>query len=89
MHVAAFTPEQMSELSDILEASLPRSTSTPPLGHSSLPRSSASSRQSSYSGRLSRSPGGLQVDAVGNLAKEFGVDPLVVEALAQRLAAIQ
>ncbi|KAH9852557.1 hypothetical protein C2E23DRAFT_826126 [Lenzites betulinus] len=85
----AFTPEQMSQLSDILEASLPRSTSTPPLGHSSLPRSSASSRQSSYSGRLSQSPGGLQVDAVGNLAKEFGVDPLVVEALAQRLAAIQ
>ncbi|KAI0826538.1 hypothetical protein BC628DRAFT_1373054 [Trametes gibbosa] len=84
----AFTPEQMSKLSDILEASLPRSASTPALGYSSRPRSSASSRQSSYSGRASRSPSGLQVDAVGNLAKEFGVDPLVVEALAQRLAAI-
>ncbi|KAI0635245.1 hypothetical protein C8Q77DRAFT_1054363 [Trametes polyzona] len=81
----AFTPEQMGKLSDILEAALPRSTSSPP----PQPRSSgSSSRQSSYSGRVAHSPGALQVDAVGNLAKEFGVDPLVVEALAQRLAAI-
>ncbi|KAI0777753.1 hypothetical protein BD413DRAFT_468048 [Trametes elegans] len=85
----AFTPEQMGKLSDILEAALPRSTSSPPPIHSPRSRSSASSsRQSSYSGRPVHSPTGLQVDAVGNLAKEFGVDPLVVEALAQRLAAI-
>ncbi|KAH9896942.1 hypothetical protein C8Q73DRAFT_728358 [Cubamyces lactineus] len=86
----AFTPEQMSRLSDILEAALPRSTSSPPPSRSPRPKSSASSsRHSSYSGRMSHSPASLQGDAVGNLAKEFGVDPLVVEALAQRLAAIQ
>ncbi len=85
----AFTPEQMGKLSDILEAALPRSTSSPPPTHTPRSRSSASSRQSSYSGRAVHSPGALQIDAaVGNLAKEFGVDPLVVEALAQRLAAI-
>ncbi|KAI0646377.1 hypothetical protein C8Q79DRAFT_962291 [Trametes meyenii] len=84
----AFTPEQMAKLSDILEAALPRSTSSPPLVSSPRTRSSASSsRQSSYSGRIN-SPGAHQADAVGTLAKEFGVDPLVVEALAQRLAAI-
>ncbi|KAI8986901.1 hypothetical protein BD414DRAFT_487416 [Trametes punicea] len=86
----AFTPEQMSKLSDILEAALPRSTSSPPPTRSPRSRSSASSsRQSSYSGRLSHSPPSLQSGAVGDLAKEFGVDPLVVEALAQRLATIQ
>ncbi|KAI0372029.1 hypothetical protein BV20DRAFT_940669 [Pilatotrama ljubarskyi] len=85
----AFTPEQMAKLSDILEAALPRSTSSPPPSHSPRSRSSASSsRQSSYSARAVHPSGGLQMDAVGNLAKEFGVDPLVVEALAQRLAAI-
>ncbi|KAI0336872.1 hypothetical protein GY45DRAFT_1377691 [Cubamyces sp. BRFM 1775] len=86
----AFTPDQMSRLSDILEAALPRSTSSPPPSRSPRPKSSASSsRHSSYSGRMSHSPASLQGDAVGNLAKEFGVDPSVVEALAQRLAAIQ
>ncbi|KAI0674379.1 hypothetical protein C8Q78DRAFT_1014437 [Trametes maxima] len=83
----AFTPEQMARLSDILEAALPQSTSSPIMSSPRTRSSASSSRQSSYTGRIS-SPGANQVDAVGTLAKEFGVDPLVVEALAQRLAAI-
>ncbi|KAI0711189.1 hypothetical protein C8T65DRAFT_647830 [Cerioporus squamosus] len=83
----AFTSEQMGKLSDLLEATVPQATSSPPLSPRSR-GSATSSRQSTRSGRGARSPSNLAFDAVGNLAKEFGVDPLVVEALAQRLAAI-
>ncbi|RDX54593.1 hypothetical protein OH76DRAFT_1397941 [Lentinus brumalis] len=83
----AFTSEQMGKLSDLLEATVPQATSSPPLSPRSR-GSATSSRQSTRSGRGARSPSNIAFDAVGNLAKEFGVDPLVVEALAQRLAAI-
>ena len=77
----------MGKLSDLLEATVPQATSSPPLSPRSR-GSTTSSRQSLRSGRGARSPSNIASDAVGNLAKEFGVDPLVVEALAQRLAAI-
>lgn len=77
----------MDKLSDMLEATVPQATSSPPLSPRSR-GSAASSRQSTRSGHGMHSPSSLAPDAVGNLAKEFGVDPLVVEALAQRLASI-
>ncbi|KAI0711264.1 hypothetical protein C8Q76DRAFT_735768 [Earliella scabrosa] len=83
----AFTSEQMGKLSDVLEAAVPQATSSPPQSPRSR-GSATSSRQSMRSGRGAHSPSSLAPDAVGNLAKEFGVDPHVVEALAQRLAAI-
>lgn len=77
----------MGKLSDVLEAAVPQATSSPPQSPRSR-GSATSSRQSMRSGRGAHSPSSLAPDAVGNLAKEFGVDPHVVEALAQRLAAI-
>ncbi|EJF63755.1 hypothetical protein DICSQDRAFT_101752 [Dichomitus squalens LYAD-421 SS1] len=83
----AFTSEQMGKLSDILEATAPQATSSPP--QSPRSRGSAnSSRLSNRSGRGAHSPSSLPTETLGNLAKEFGVDPLVVEALAQRLAGV-
>ncbi len=83
----AFTSEQMDKLSEILEATVPQATSSPPQSPRSR-GSTSSSRQSMRSGRGIPSPSSLAPEAVGHLAKEFGVDPFVVEALAQRLAAI-
>ncbi|KAI0746860.1 hypothetical protein C8Q80DRAFT_1104631 [Daedaleopsis nitida] len=83
----AFTSEQMGKLSDLLEATIPQATSSPPQSPRSH-GSTSSSRMSMRSGRAVHSPSSLATDAVGNLAKEFGVDPTVIEALAQRLAAI-
>ncbi|KAI1798132.1 hypothetical protein LXA43DRAFT_876352 [Ganoderma leucocontextum] len=81
----AFTSEQMGKLSDVLEATIPQATSSPP--QSPRSRGSAnSSRLSIRSGRGAPSPSSLPTDTLGHIAKEFGVDPLVVEALAQRLA---
>ena len=77
----------MGKLSDILEATVPQATSSPPLSPRS--RGSAnSSRLSDRSARGAHSPSNLPTEALGSLAKEFGVDPLVVEALAQRLAGV-
>lgn len=81
----AFTSEQMGKLSDVLETTIPQATSSPP--QSPRSRGSAnSSRLSNRSGRGEHSPSGFPMETLGHLAKEFGVDPLVVEALAQRLA---
>ncbi|KAH9941316.1 uncharacterized protein BXZ73DRAFT_88457 [Epithele typhae] len=74
-----FYSEQMNKLTD--------ATSSPPQSPKSR-GSASSSRASMRSGRASQSPAGLPPHAYGHLAKEFGVDPLVVEALAQRLSSI-
>lgn len=83
----AFTSDQMSTLSDALEATLPQATSSPPQSPRSR-GSASSSRASVRSRRGVPSPASVSTDALGTLAKEFGVDPLVVEALAQRLSSI-
>lgn len=83
----AFTSDQMNKLSDALEAALPQATSSPP--QSPRSRGSASSSRASVRGRRNmHSPSNIQSDSLGSLAKEFGVDPHVVEALAQRLSSI-
>lgn len=85
----AFTAEQMSKLSDILEAALPRSTSSPLIScrssrtPDSLPLSMAP-LQSSRKGNGAAQSGVSYRD----LAQEFGVDADVVEALIQRLSDI-
>ncbi|KAI0088830.1 hypothetical protein BDY19DRAFT_149916 [Irpex rosettiformis] len=92
MDCQAFTAEQMSRLSDILEAALPRSSSSPvssisPCRSSSTP-DSASIRvaplQSSRKGNVTASA--TKPASYGDLAKEFGVDAQVVEALIKRLS---
>ena len=88
MACQAFTAEQMSKLSDILEAALPPATSSPAMSHTASPQ------------RLNRAPvptpplqSSRRYNTVnenskpyGDLAKEFGVDAHIVEALAQRLS---
>ncbi|KAI0826455.1 hypothetical protein BC629DRAFT_1434869 [Irpex lacteus] len=68
----AFTAEQMSRLSDILEAALPQSTSSP-----------ISSRNTTVA---PSSGSGNGAKSYGDLAKEFGVDTQIVEALIKRLS---
>ncbi|KAI0694216.1 hypothetical protein BC835DRAFT_1533943 [Cytidiella melzeri] len=89
MDCQAFTAEQMSRLSDILEAALPRSTSSP-VGSCRSSRTSESMSipvaplQSSRKGNANASTHSTM--SYGDLAKEFGVDAHVVEALIQRLS---
>lgn len=96
----AFTAEQMSKLSGMLEgaeilaAGMPHSRASPRASPSS-----SSARNSSYtpdSGRSTTEPfqpsrkGNVNVvrngSPYGNIAKEFGVEPHLVEALAHRLS---
>lgn len=92
---SAFTAEQMSRLSDILEAALPQSTSSPISSRrsSATPDSMSSMRvaplQSSRKGNTTVAPSsgsGNGAKSYGDLAKEFGVDTQIVEALIKRLS---
>lgn len=86
--VPAFTAEQMSKLSDILEAALPPATSSPPASHIAIPN--LLSPASTFTPPLQRSRKynvtNENTAPYGDLAKEFGVDAQIVEALAQRLS---
>lgn len=79
----------MSKLSDILEAALPRTSS--PAGsrgsrtHTPISRG-RSPRAPLQSSRKGNVTNGGNVLSYGDLAREFGVDANVVEALAQRLS---
>ena len=83
----AFTAEQMSKLSDILEAALPPATSSPvshaaspkPIPRGCAPAPPLQSSRKYNSTKENNAP-------FGDLAKEFGVDAQIVEALAQRLS---
>ena len=78
----------MSKLSDILEAALPPATSSPAMSHVASPK--RPNRASAPAPPLQSSRKYNTVDEntkpYGDLAKEFGVDAHVVEALAQRLS---
>ncbi|TCD68741.1 hypothetical protein EIP91_009887 [Steccherinum ochraceum] len=92
MDCHAFTAEQMSKLSDILEAALLLSTSSA----SSSPASARTATHTPDSARSGAEPfqssrkANVQVvrnpSPYGHLAKEFGVEPHLVEALAHRLS---
>ena len=90
----AFTAEQMSKLSDILEAALPRSTSSPAGGRTAVHTPESTHSNTSNKGPLqSNRNSNVPVfnsdrSPYGDLAKEFGVEPHLVEALAQRLSRI-
>ena len=92
VHSIAFTAEQMSKLSDILEAALPRSTSSPAGSRStSITPDLAQPNvrrplQASHKGNTVNVP--VELNPFGDLAKEFGVDSNLVEALAHRLSRI-
>ena len=118
---SAFTSDQMSKLSDVLEAALPQSTSSPLSAHSqmtldtpdtlyseslapaSMPHAHSASFSSctpAASGFMSGSGMVLQTRSVdrdvlmrhgayGELAKEFGIEAHLVEALAQRLSGMR
>ena len=86
---AAFTAEQMSRLSDILEAALPRSSSSPVSSRRSSATPDSMFRhvaplQSSRKGNTSAYTNGTK--SYGDLAKELGVDTQIVEALIKRLS---
>lgn len=88
----AFTAEQMSKLSDILEAALPQSKSNSN-SNSAGTRTATHTPDSVRSGaepfqpsRKANSHVSRNTSPYGNLAKEFGVEPHLVEALAQRLS---
>lgn len=86
MEFLAFTSEQMSKLSDILEAALRGSSVSPPIAHTA-PTSPASTHDrvlqtlSVPSKRISHEP-------YNDLAEEFGLEAHLIEALAQRLSRI-
>lgn len=79
----------MSKLSDILEAALPRSASSPPdsrsVSHS--PASPGSSPRHQFPTRINCHTD-TGCEAYGELAKEFGVEADVVEALVRRLSEV-
>ena len=86
----AFTAEQTSQLSDILEAALPRMTSSP-MGRAPSTIDSTSRRmnplQPSRKGNVNANvPSTNNTMPYGDLAKEFGVDANLVEALIRRLS---
>ncbi|EMD31900.1 hypothetical protein CERSUDRAFT_119204 [Gelatoporia subvermispora B] len=95
MNCQAFTSEQMSKLSDILEAALPQSMSSPPGSRSSI------SSPDSVQNVIQQPPVDIPMYTAVNtaqdhphvdqgaykqLAEEFGVEPHLIEALAQRLS---
>ncbi|THH32550.1 hypothetical protein EUX98_g1634 [Antrodiella citrinella] len=90
MDCHAFTSEQMSKLSDILEAALPQSNSnSSPASTRTASRTPDSARSTIEPFRPSSRtniPMMRNASPYGNLAKEFGVEPHLVEALAQRLS---
>ena len=77
----------MGKLSDILEAALP-TTSSPVLTHSPSPEQIPRAPASAPPLQRSRKYNTIDdsVSSYGDLAKEFGVDAHLVEALAQRLS---
>lgn len=85
--IIAFTSEQMSSLSDILEAALPPSASSPFTSHN-VPEHKTHVHTSVPPLQSSRKYNATKENnkPYGDLAKEFGVDAQVVEALAQRLS---
>ncbi|KZT10477.1 uncharacterized protein LAESUDRAFT_644997 [Laetiporus sulphureus 93-53] len=90
MDCQAFTSEQMNKLTDILEASMPRSTSSPVGSRSedytpTPPNRDTREFRADSSGDASASP---EQGTYGDLAKEFGVEPDLIEALVQRLSAL-
>ncbi|KAH9922550.1 hypothetical protein B0H21DRAFT_766100 [Amylocystis lapponica] len=87
MECQAFTSDQMSKLSDILEASLPRSASSPLLPPVS-PYSPASP-QSVVDHSPPPPPRAERDLNMDELAKEFGVEAHLIEALAQRLSGMR
>ncbi|OCH93331.1 hypothetical protein OBBRIDRAFT_725078 [Obba rivulosa] len=96
MDCQAFTSEQMSKLSDILEAALPQSMSSPLGSRSSLssPDLSQNVIQQPPEVPISTYPAVNSVQdlphidqgAYKRLAEEFGVEPHLIQALAQRLS---
>ncbi|KAF7797063.1 hypothetical protein EIP86_008255 [Pleurotus ostreatoroseus] len=88
MDCHAFTAEQMSRLSDLLETALPRSTSSPvsiPAVHTQhfIP---AAPQGLHFASVVNQED--IENDPYADLAKEFGVEAHLVEALAQRLSRI-
>jgi len=89
MDCQAFTPEQMSRLSDILEAALPQSSSS--RARSCATSSSSTSPQTATQEEFAGGYHGIFGQAprtYGDLAEEFGVEPHLIEALAQRLSGL-
>ncbi|EKM56936.1 uncharacterized protein PHACADRAFT_183503 [Phanerochaete carnosa HHB-10118-sp] len=88
MSCQAFTAEQMSKLSDILEAVLPPATSSPAVSHAASPQRSNNASAPTAPLQSSRKFNTVDenIKPYGDLAKEFGVDAHIVEALAQRLS---
>ena len=84
----AFTTEQMSKLSDMLEAALPPATSSPAMSYAASPQrpSNASSSMPPLQSRRKYNTFDENIQPYGDLAKEFGVDAHIVEALAHRLS---
>ncbi|GJE86652.1 RING-finger domain-containing protein [Phanerochaete sordida] len=84
----AFTTEQMSKLSDMLEAALPPATSSPAMSYAASPQRPCSASTSVPPLQSSRKYNIFDenIQPYGDLAKEFGVDAHLVEALAQRLS---
>ncbi|CAL1709165.1 unnamed protein product [Somion occarium] len=90
MDCQAFTSEQMSKLSDILEAALPQSTSSPRSSRTATrtPDSLRFTPELESPRRIGKADNLIYEDnsPFGELAKEFGVEAHLVEALAQRLS---
>ncbi|KAJ3558259.1 hypothetical protein NM688_g1028 [Phlebia brevispora] len=90
MDCHAFTAEQMSRLSDLLEAALPRSTSSPasfrPISHTPNFTQGMNHRNLFFGQQANVE--NIENDPYADLAEEFGVESHLVEALAQRLSRI-
>lgn len=83
----AFTAEQMSKLSDILEAALPQCTSSPASRTTSrTPDSIRGNPEPLQPSRKQNRVTPPPVSPFGDIAKEFGVEAHLVEALAHRLS---
>lgn len=78
----------MSKLSDVLEAALPRSTSSPLSSHMTIdtPDTLYSEPGQNLQTRSVDRDVFMKYGAYGEIAKEFGVEAHLVEALAQRLS---
>jgi len=93
MECQAFTSDQMSNLSDILEDALPKSTSSPPgdRSRSESPMNLHSEVQEALRPAENNIRGipSPENGAYGDLAQEFGIEPHLIEALARRLSEIR
>lgn len=88
MDCQAFTAEQMSKLSDVLEAVLPPATSSPAMSHAASPQRFKNASAPTAPLQSSRKYNTVDENTkpYGDLAKEFGIDAHIVEALAHRLS---